>query len=154
MSRSHLPGFPSLVQDFFCQYLIAQRNASAQTVAAYRDAFRLLFQYAQRRTRKTPVTLTLNDLDAPLVIGFLDHLEKERGNSVRSRNARLAAVRSFVRYASLQDPSALPTIQRVLAIPASVAISRSSASFLGTRSRPSWRPPIARRGAGDATTSC
>ncbi len=131
MSPSRMPGFPTLVQDFFCRYLMSQRNVSAQTVAAYRDAFQLFLHYAQRRTRKTPVALTLEDLDAPLVIGFLDHLEKSRGNSVRSRNARLAAVRSFLRYASLRDPTALPTIQRVLAIP----MKRYEKPLLGFLSR-------------------
>jgi site-specific recombinase XerD len=111
------PSFPTLLQDFFCQRLIAQRNASARTVATYRDAFRLLLHYAQASIRKAPVELSLADLDAPLILGFLDHLEKDRGNSVRSRNARLMAVRSFLRYASLRAPEALPSIQRVLAIP-------------------------------------
>jgi site-specific recombinase XerD len=131
MNRSHVPSFPSLVQNFFCQYLVNQRNASPQTVAAYRDAFRLLLQYAQRRTRKSPTALTLKDINAPLVLGFLDHLEKVRGNSVRSRNARRAAVRSFLHYASLQDPSAMATIQRVLAIP----IKRDERPLLGFLSR-------------------
>ena len=111
------PSFPILLQDFFCQRLIAQRHASDRTIASYRDAFRLLLLYAKDRTRKTPDELTLTDLDAPLILGFLDHLEKRRGNSARSRNARLVAVRSFLRYASFRDPTALPTIQRVLAIP-------------------------------------
>jgi len=111
------PGFAILLQDFFCQRLVAQRNASARTVASYRDAFRLLLLYAQSHIRKAPATLSLADLDAPLILGFLDHLEKERGNSVRTRNARLVAVRSFLRYAAFRDPGALPTIQRVLAIP-------------------------------------
>jgi site-specific recombinase XerD len=111
------PGFPSLLQDFFCQRLIDQRNASARTVVGYRDTFRLLLRYAEQQTGKPPVALTLADLDAPLVLGFLDHLEKERGNSARTRNVRLVAVRSFLQYASHRDPTALPTIQRVLAIP-------------------------------------
>lgn len=111
------PSFPSLLQDFFCQRLVAQRNVSAQTVASYRDAFTLLLRYAEARTRKAPTDLQLTDLDAPLVAGFLDHLEKERGNAVRSRNTRLAAIRSFLRYASVRDPASLPVIQRVMAIP-------------------------------------
>lgn len=109
--------FPSLLQSFFCQRLINQRNVSSQTVASYRDTFRLLLRYAEQRTRKPPVALTLTDLDAPLVLGFLDHLQKERGNCARTRNLRLVALRSFLHYASHLDPTALPTVQRVLAIP-------------------------------------
>lgn len=111
------PAFPSLLQGFFCQRLIAQRNASARTVASYRDAFTLLLRYAEAQTGTVPTDLQLADIDVPLVTGFLDHLEKERGNGVRTRNARLAAIRSFLRYASLCDPTSLPTIQRVMAIP-------------------------------------
>ena len=110
-------GFPSLLQDFFCQRLIGQRNVTARTVAAYRDSFRLLLRYTESRLRRSPVAITLDDLDAPLILGFLDYLEHERGNCVRSRNLRLVAIRSFLRYAAYRDPTALPTIQRVLAIP-------------------------------------
>jgi site-specific recombinase XerD len=111
------PSFPVLLQDFFSKRLIAQRQASPRTVASYRDAFRLLLQYAQTRTKKPASTLTLADLDAPLILGFLDHLERERHNSARTRNARLSAVRSFLNYAALYDPTTLPVIQRALAIP-------------------------------------
>ena len=111
------PRFPSLLQDFFCQRLIGQRNVTARTVAAYRDAFRLLLRYAESTLHRSPVALTLAELDAPLILGFLDHLEKERGNCARSRNLRLVAIRSFLRYAAHRDPVALPTIERVLAIP-------------------------------------
>jgi site-specific recombinase XerD len=111
------PTFPSLLQDFFCQRLVAQRNASPRTIASYRDAFRLLLHYAEMRLHKPPFALTLADLDVPLVVGFLDHLEKERGSCARSRNARLAAIRSFLRYASFRDPASLPGIQCVMAIP-------------------------------------
>lgn len=115
--NSTAPTFPILLQDFFCQRLIAQRHASDRTVASYRDTFRLLLRYAQERLHKTPDELTLADLDAPLILGFLDHLEKKRHNTIRSRNARLVAIRSFFRYASFRDPAVLPLIQRVLAIP-------------------------------------
>jgi site-specific recombinase XerD len=111
------PSFPSLLQDFFSRRLLVQRNASARTVTSYRDTFCLLLSYAQRRTGKSPTDLLLADLDAPLVLDFLDHLETERQNSVRSRNARLAGIRSFLRYAALSDPASLPSIGRVLAIP-------------------------------------
>ena len=109
--------FSTLVQDFFLGRLAAQRGASVQTIASYRDAFELLLRFAEQHTHRTPSALTLRDLDAPLVLTFLDHLEEERGNTPRTRNARLAAIRSFMRYASIRDPAALPVAQRVLAIP-------------------------------------
>ncbi len=109
--------FPRLLQSFFVQRLIGQREASTHTVASYRDAFRLLVSYLAARTKRPPSKLVLGDLDAPAVIGFLDHLETKRGNSVRSRNARLAAVRSFLHYASFEEPTQLPVIQRALAVP-------------------------------------
>ncbi len=112
------PPFAQLVQDFFCQRLMAQRNASRHTIASYRDTFRLLLRYVERRqTGKCPAILTLHDLDASVVLAFLEYTEKERGNSVRSRNVRLAAIHSFMRYASFRDPANLSDIQGVLAIP-------------------------------------
>ena len=116
-TSSQVPTFASLLQDFFCKRLIGERNLSNQTVASYRDTFRLLLKYAEQRIRKAPVALTLADLDAPVILGFLDQLQKDRGNCARTRNLRLVAVRSFLHYASHRDPTALPTIQRVLAIP-------------------------------------
>lgn len=110
--------FAVLLQEYFCQRLIAQREASPATVASYRDTFRLLFGYARDRMRKMPTDLVLADIDAPLVLAFLAHLERDRGNSPRTRNARLAAIRSFLQFAAVRSPTALPSIQRVLAIPA------------------------------------
>lgn len=112
------PDFPRLLQDFFLQRLITQRGASHRTITSYRDAFELLLRFTEQRTGRPASTLALNDLDAPLILDFLDHLEQERGNSPRTRNARLTAIRSFMRYAGLRDPTALPVVQRVLAIPA------------------------------------
>ena len=109
-------GFPALLQEFFQRRLLAERGVSAHTIASYRDTFELLLRYAERRTGRTPSALTLEDLDAPLVLGFLDHLETERGNSPRTRNLRLTAIRSFMRHASLRAPAALPVAERVLAI--------------------------------------
>jgi integrase/recombinase XerD len=106
-----------LLRAFFLERLIAQRNASPQTVAAYRDSFRLLLAFAQQHVGKAPERLELNDVDAPLVLAFLDHLERDRHNAIRSRNARFAAIRSFMHFAAFKDPTALPVIQRVLAIP-------------------------------------
>lgn len=107
----------AVLQAFFLERLVAQRNASGQTVAAYRDSFRLLLQFAQQHVGKAPERLDLADLDAPLVLAFLDYLERTRRNTIRSRNARLAAIRSFAHFAALKDPTALPSLQRVLAIP-------------------------------------
>jgi len=126
-----VPAFASLLHDFFRQRLIAQRNASHRTVASYRDTFRLLLRYAQQRTGRSPVALSLEDLDAPFVLAFLDHLEQERGNSIRSRNVRLAAIRSFFRYAAPLIPAGLHSIQRVLAIP----MKRFNRPLLGFLSR-------------------
>jgi site-specific recombinase XerD len=106
-----------LLQDFFCRRLMDQLRASPQTVKSYRDSFRLLLRFAERKLGKQVTKLSLMDLDASLILAFLDHLETERSNKVRSRNARLAAIRSFLHYAGLKEPSALPTIQRVFAIP-------------------------------------
>lgn len=105
------------LEAFFTERLIRQRNASAHTVAAYRDTLRLLLRYASAQTRLTPSALDLSDLDAPLIAGFLDHLEQERGNSIRTRNARLAAIHSLFRFAALAHPEHAASIARVLAIP-------------------------------------
>ena len=109
--------FPALLQDFFQRRLVTQRGASAHTIASYRDTFELLLGYAEQSTGRTPSALTLEDLDAPLILAFLDYLEDERGNSPRTRNLRLTAIRSFMRYVSVRDPTVLPIAQRVLAIP-------------------------------------
>ena len=110
-------GFPALLQSFFQQRLIAERGVSARTIASYRDTFELLLRYAEKAIGRPPSALTLDDIDAPLVLAFLDHLEAHRGNCPRTRNLRLTAIRSFMRYASIRDPTALPIAQRVLAIP-------------------------------------
>lgn len=111
-------GFPQLVQDFFLQRLIAQRGVSARTVESYRDAFELLFGYLAQHTGASASALQMADLDAPSILDFLDYLESERHNSARTRNARLAAIHSFMRYAAIRDPASLPITARVLDIPA------------------------------------
>jgi site-specific recombinase XerD len=106
-----------LLQAFFSERLEKQRRASSHTIAAYRDTFRILLGFAQKRLGKAPSQLLLADLDASFVSDFLDHLEQERGNSPRTRNARLAAIRSFFRFAAVREPALGDLIQRVLAIP-------------------------------------
>jgi site-specific recombinase XerD len=111
------PTFDILVQDFFCRRLIEQQGVSPRTVEAYRDTFRLLLAYLPQKLGKPVPSLCLSDLDALVVLAFLDHLETTRGNGPRTRNARLAALRSFVQYAASRDPTAWPLTRRVLAIP-------------------------------------
>jgi len=106
------------LQAFFTDRLLTQRQASPRTVVAYRDTLRLLLGFAQQRTATPPCRLDLADLDAELVAAFLTHLERERGNGVRTRNARLAAIHSLFRFAALRHPEHAELIQRVLAIPA------------------------------------
>jgi site-specific recombinase XerD len=105
------------LQGFFTDRLIRQRQASPNTIAAYRDTFKLLLAFASQHTGIAPSRLAIADLDAPLIGAFLHHLEDERGNSVRTRNARLAAVHSLFRYAVLRHPDHAAVIQRVLSIP-------------------------------------
>jgi site-specific recombinase XerD len=105
------------LEAFFSQRLIAQRDASPRTIAAYRDTWRLLLGFASERTSKQPCRLDIADLDAPLVGAFLEHLEAARGNSARTRNARLAAIHSLYKFASLRHPEHAQTIARVLEIP-------------------------------------
>ena len=109
--------FPSLLEAFFTDRLMNQRQASHHTLASYRDAFRMLLEYAERQLKKSPSAVRLEDLNAPFVSEFLNHLEKDRGITARSRNLRLSAIRSFFRYAAFQQPDRGALIQRVLAIP-------------------------------------
>ena len=111
------PSFAMLVQRFFTEHLTHHRAMSPRTVAAYGDTFRLLLQFAERHTCKSPTRLKLVDLDAKLVLAFLDHLERDRNNGPRTRNARLAALRSFLKYAAHHDLSALGVIEQALAVP-------------------------------------
>lgn len=106
-----------LLQAFFTERLIGQRDASPHTIASYRDAICLLLRFAQQRTGKAPHQLDINDLDAPLIGAFLNHLESDRAVSVRTRNARLTAIRSLFSFAAYRHPEHAAVIQRVLAIP-------------------------------------
>lgn len=111
------PNLAPLLEGFFTRRLIAQRRASPHTIASYRDTFRLLLGFVQKRSGRAPSKLALTDFRAPLIASFLDQLENERTNNARTRNVRLAAIRSFFRYAALEAPEHSELIQRVLAIP-------------------------------------
>lgn len=110
--------FAVLLQSFFCQHLVQQKNVSPKTVSTYRDAFKLFLQYAEQTRRKSPVQMDLPDFTAETVLGFLNYLEKERQNSVRSRNLRLAALRSFAHFVlAFHGTDHAPQMQRILSIP-------------------------------------
>jgi len=109
---------PALLQRFFTDRLVSQLAASAHTVASYRDAFRLLLRFAAQRIRKPPSRLLVEDLDAALLAAFLDHLERERANTPKTRNTRLGALRAFFRFVAYAEPACSLHCQRVLAIPA------------------------------------
>ncbi len=111
------PSFAALVQAYFAEYLTQQRALSEQTIAAYRDAFVLFLGFAESRLGKLPAAMALADITPELIMAFLDHLERQRHNSVRSRNARLAALRSFLKFASHRDVSSLQVIERALGVP-------------------------------------
>lgn len=108
---------PSLLQSFFTDRLLRQRRASPHTIAGYRDSFRLLLHFAKERLGKMPSKLMIEDLDAPFLGDFLQHLESSRGNSTRTRNARLAAIHSFFQYVALEEPAHALHCQRILAMP-------------------------------------
>lgn len=118
-----------LLERFFTDRLMQQRQASPHTVSSYRDTFRQLLKFTQQRLHKTPSNLTFEQIDASLIVGFLDHLEKNHGLSIRSRNLRLTAIHSFFRYAALEAPDHSAQIQRVLAIP-SKRFTRTLVRFL------------------------
>jgi len=118
-----------LVERFFTQRLMQERRVSPHTISSYRDTFRLFLKFTQQRLHKPPSALSFEEIDAPLIVTFLDHLEKQRGLSVRSRNLRLTAIHSFFRYAAFELPTHSAQIQRVLAIP-SKRFTRTLVRFL------------------------
>jgi len=124
--------FPALLQAFFTDRLLKQRRASPHTVTAYRNTFRLLLRFAAARLGRAPSQLELSDLDAAFLGEFLDHLERERGNSARSRNARLAALHAFFHYVAFTAPAHALLCQRVLAIP-SKRFERGIVEFLADK---------------------
>lgn len=111
------PSFATLVQAYFAEYLTQQRALSPQTIAAYRDAMVLFLEFAQSQLGKAPVAMTLLEITPDLITAFLTHLEEQRHNCVRSRNARLAALRSFLKFAGRRDVSSLQVVERALGIP-------------------------------------
>jgi integrase/recombinase XerD len=120
------------VQAFFTEYLVQQRRLSPQTLLSCRDTFRLWLTFLRHHTGVEPAALRMADVDAPVVLRFLDYLEQERGNSVRSRNIRLAALRAFFRFVALRDPASLGIVTRVLAIP----VKRTDQKLIGYLTRP------------------
>jgi integrase/recombinase XerD len=120
-----------LVEAFFTERLFKQRQASPHTVSAYRDTFRLLLAFAKQKLGKAPSQLHVDDLDAQFIASFLDHLQAKRGNSASTRNARLAAIRSFFRYVALEEPAHVGLVQRVLGIPQ----KRSDRNLIGFLTR-------------------
>jgi site-specific recombinase XerD len=119
----------ALLQRFFTQRLMQQRQASPHTISSYRDSFRQFLKFVQQKLRKPPSRLTFEEIDAPLIVAFLDELEKHQGLSVRSRNLRLTALHSFFRFAAFEAPAHSAQIQRVLAIP-SKRFTRTLVQFL------------------------
>ena len=116
---------PSLIQQFFTDRLCTQMAASPNTIAGYRDTFRLLLQFASEQTGKPPTKLTVEHLDVTLVGDFLVHVEDKRHNSVRTRNARLAAIRSFFRFVAMKEPAYLLHCQKILAMPSKRYVRRT-----------------------------
>lgn len=125
------PSFASLVQQFFTEYLVTQRALSASTISSYRDSLMLFLDFAQQRIGKAPTAMILSDIEPDLILAFLDHLEHDRCNSVRSRNLRLAALRTFIKFAGRRDLSSLHVVEQVLAVP----MKRFERPMLGFLSR-------------------
>jgi integrase/recombinase XerD len=117
MKRSPTTALAPLLQQFFVERLQAQRQASPCTISAYRDAFRLFLSFVEAKLHKRPSDLAIEDLSTQLILDFLDHLERQRKNSARTRNARFAAIRSFIQFVGFKEPAALALTQRILGIP-------------------------------------
>ena len=140
------------LESFFTSYLTGQRGASKHTITAYRDTMRLLLKYAHERTRIQPSDLDISVLDAEVITAFLTMLEQRRGNSIRTRNARLAAIHSLYRHAALRHPEHADLIARVLAIPRKTTITQSSPTSPQPRSRHCSPPRTAPPQPADETT--
>ena len=138
------PSFAWLVQQFFTEYLVEQRALSPCTVACYRDAVMLFLGFAGRTLGKGPSALRLVDIQADLILAFLDHLERERHNAVRSRNLRLTALRAFLKFAGRRDVSALHVVEQALALP----MKRSDRPMLGYLTREEMLAVLGQSGPG------
>ena len=125
------PSFPALIQTFFAEYITQQRALSPCTVSAYRDTFMLFLDFTTKHCGKSPASMKLADVTPEVIRAFLDHLEQDRHNTVRSRNARLAALRSFLKFASHRDVASLHVIERALGVP----MKRFERPMLGFLSR-------------------
>ena len=136
------PSFPTLVQSFFTEHLTKQRALSSRTVAAYRDAFVLFLNFTQKRLQKPPTAFLLTDITPALILAFLDHLEVDRHNAVRSRNARLAALRSFLKFAGRRDVAGLHVVEQALGVP----MKRFERPMLGFLTREEMLAVIGRPG--------
>ena len=137
------PSFAALVQQFFTEYLVAQRAVSPRTIDCYRDALMLFLEFAGRKLSKAPTALRLVDIQPDLILAFLDHLEHERHNAVRSRNLRLTALRTFLKFASRRDLSSLHAVERALAVP----MKRFERPLLGHLTRPEMIAVLGQPGA-------
>lgn len=137
------PTFPALVQEFFTEYLTMQRALSPQTVASYRDAISLFLRFAAPNLGKEPTRMQLTDISSELILKYLAHLELERGNSVRSRNLRLTALRAFLRFAGRRDVTALHTVERAMAVP----MKRFDRPMLGHLTRPEMTAVLGQPGS-------
>jgi site-specific recombinase XerD len=127
----HPVSFASLVQQFFTEYLVTQRALSSRTIASYRDAMLLFLDFAHKRLGKMPTALNLTDIEPDLILAFLDYLEQQRHNTVRSRNLRLTALRAFLKFAARRDVSSFYVIERALGVP----MKRFERPILGFLSR-------------------
>ena len=139
---SQPPSFPAIVQQFFTDYLVAQRAVSPRTVACYRDAITLFLDFASKRLAKVPTAMQLADITAELILAFLAHLEQERNNSIRSRNLRLTALRALLRFAGRRDVTALHIVERAMAVP----MKRFERPMLGYLTRPEMLAVIGQPG--------
>ena len=137
------PSFAALVQQFFTEYLVAQRAVSPRTVACYRDALMLFLDFASRKLGKPPTAMRLRDIQPDLILAFLDHLEHGRNNAVRSRNLRLTALRAFLKFAGRRDVASLHDVERALAVP----MKRCERPMLGFLTREEMEAVLGQPGA-------
>lgn len=137
------PSFPALVQQFFTEYLVSQRAVSPQTVACYRDSLMLFLDFASRKLCKAPTAMRLADIKPNLILAFLDHLEDDRHNAVRSRNLRLTALRAFLKFAGRRDVASLHDVEQALAVP----MKRYEPPMMGFLTRPEMEAVLGQPGS-------